>query len=350
MAVLVEAWNVIARRAAVEERLDGGVDVWCRIAPNHTACVGRDLCRVGFMHGRDALAFVRTLEEHGLRGEEGGAYQQVAIVSSTEPWQHSCSWIELGRYAGVDAAWLRGVDPGPLVVPLSYRPGRRVFNLSAQEVAERFEFVRRDGSVEVYRDRETGQEVYRGRTTPQASFSKEDEQRFLDAIGGMESLLAWNGIPKTLELLERRRLRKGIATLEELTEVPGSPWQVLFYLGMARRSVGDAQGAYEAFREAYHENPEHLDVAREYSGQCLALGLGDEAAALAQRNCARYPEDAGLRSNLALALMIAGRMPEAKEQVSVACEMEPDDPVTMALARIIDEVIAGRAKRPEKYP
>jgi len=48
--------------------------------------------------------------------------------------------------------------------------------------------------------------------------------------------------------------------------------------------------------------------------------------------------------------MIADRMSEAKEQVSVARGMEPDDPVTAALARMIDDVIAGRARRPEKYP
>ncbi|MCX4241619.1 tetratricopeptide repeat protein [Paraliomyxa miuraensis] len=350
MAVLLEAWNVVARRTAVEDRLEGDVDGWFRLAPNQTACVGPHLCRIGFMHGRDATEFLRQLEALGLRGEEGGTYREVAILSPTEPWQHTCPWIELGHYAGVQAAWLRGANPEPLVVPFSYRPEARIFDLGAEEAAERFEFLRREGNIEVYRDRQTDQEVYRGRTTEDAALPEDVGQRFLRAVESIEPLLAWDGIPKRLGLLERRRLRKGIAALEGLTGTTRGAWRIWFYLGMARRSARDAQGAYEAFREAYHDNAEHSDVVREYSGQCLALGRGEEAVALARRNCERNPNDASLRSNLALALMIADDMPEAKQQVDRARAMEPDDPITAALARMIDDVLAGRTRRPEKYP
>jgi tetratricopeptide (TPR) repeat protein len=350
VAVLIQAWDVVARRGVLEEKLDGGASEWFQRVPNSTACADRNLCRASFMDERDAEVFLREIEAAGVEGERGGAYQDVALVNPSGPWRHACGWIEVGEYAGVTAAWLKATEPDPMVVPLGYRPDNGVVYVSAKEAAGRLEFLRRDGNVEVYLDKQTGAEVYRGRTTEEPEVPGDAEQRFQAVLTEIQPLLTFNGVPRRLGWLKRRRLRKGIAELEALTSAFGDVWRVWWFLGMARRSASDPQGAYAAFREAYHRNPEHAGVLREYSGQCLALGLGDESVALARRNCEANPDDGGLRSNLALALMIAGDMQAAASECATARKMEPEDPITRALEGMIDDVLAGRRPRPTKYP
>jgi Flp pilus assembly protein TadD len=124
----------------------------------------------------------------------------------------------------------------------------------------------------------------------------------------------------------------------------------LWFLGMARRAASDAKGAFTAFERAYAANPAHPDVCREFGGQCLALGLGDQAVVVCERTCRLHPKDAGLRANLALACMVADDMPRAKVEVTRALEMDPTDKVSLTLAAMIDSVIAGKQPRMTKYP
>lgn len=44
-------------------------------------------------------------------------------------------WLEYGRYAGVNAAWLRGASPVALVVPLGWRPDAIHFQ-ATEEIAQ----------------------------------------------------------------------------------------------------------------------------------------------------------------------------------------------------------------------
>ncbi|KIG17128.1 hypothetical protein DB30_03725 [Enhygromyxa salina] len=334
----------------VEAKLEDGVRTWFQVAPNAVACVDRNLCCVGFMHSDDAAAFVRDLEGRGLEGERGGSYQDVAIMGPEGPWRHACSWLEQGRYSGAQAIWLRGSDPEPLVVPMNYRPNGTILNMSAEQARDRLEFLRTEGDVDVFWDKQLQRELFRGRTTRKPPATAEHEQRFRATASAMRELLSFDVHPKPLSWLQRRRLRKGLATLEELAQICDEPWRVWFHVGLARRSLPDAEGAYAAFRAAYHDNPDHVDVAREYAGQCLTLGRGSEAVKLNRRNCELHPEDAGIRSNLALALVIAGDMEAAKAEVTRARNMEPDDEVTAGLERMIDQILAGALPRPQRYP
>jgi hypothetical protein len=347
VAVVVDAWSVVARRTAVEAKLPDGYAGWFKIVPNRSACADRDLCRAAFMAGEDASAFVLKLASLGLEVERDGVYRDVAIVGKGAPWEHACPWIHVGRYGGVDAAWLDGGDPEPLVVPISWGP-HGAMNLSDEEVAKRLEFVRREGGIEVWIDTKTGEEMYRGRTTPSGDLDPEVEQRFQAAVESIKPLLSWDGRPKRLGWFERRRLAKGIRELEALAS--GDRWRVWWFLGMARRAASDPNGAFGAFERAYETNPAHADVSREFGGQCLALGRGEQAVVVSERNCTVHPRDAGLRSNLALACVIAGDMTRAKVEVSRALELDPEDKVTRALAKMIDDVIAGKRARMTKYP
>jgi len=347
MAVVLDGWGVVARRAAVAEKLPRGVEGWFEIVPNRMACADDDLCFVGFMVQQDASAFLLTLDSMGLAGERERAYRDVALVGTDGPWQHACSWLRFGRYAGVNAVWMDGTDPDPLVVPPTWRPNSLI-NLSETEAARRLKFVRRDGDVEVYLDTETGKEMYRGRAGPSQEMEPGVELRFQAAVTGIKPLLTFGGPPRRLGWFERRRLARGIRALEAL--VADDRWRVWWYLGMARRAAADGEGAFAAFERAYATNPAHADVSREFGGQCLALGRGEQAVVVCDRNCSLHPDDAGLRANLALACMVADDVMRAKVEVTRALKMDPSDQITLALARMIDDVIAGKRARLTRYP
>lgn len=171
--------------------------------------------------------------------------------------------------------------------------------------------VRVDGNVEVYRDKETGREVYRGRTKRPAPPDEAAERRFQDAADQVRPFLTSTGIAPELRFFARRRLRKGIRALEAEAAHANEPaWRVWLFLGMARRST-------------------------------VAVSL---------RNCDLHPDEPALRSNLALALLIAGDIERAIAEVRRAVEMEPDEPTTAALARVIEDVRSGKLERPTRYP
>lgn len=347
MAVIIEGWAVIARRAAVEAALPDGVAGWIALAPNRMACVDRDLCRVGFMVREDAVAFTVKLDAAGLRSQQDGTYRDVAIVGADGVWEHACPWLRVGRYAGVHAAWLDGADPEPIVVPLMWRPNSLV-HLSGEEVAKRLKFLRVEGGVEVYLDTVTGKEMYRARTSPPAELDGDLEQRFRAIADVVLPLLGLGGPPRKLGWFERRKLAKAIRELESFAS--GDRWRVWWLLGMARRAATDPTGALDAFQRAYAANPGEESVAREFGAQLLALGRGADAVVVCERNCDLHPADAGLRANLALACVVADDLPRAKTEAARALAMDPADKITRALAAMIDDVIAGKRPRMTTYP
>ncbi len=127
-------------------------------------------------------------------------------------------------------------------------------------------------------------------------------------------------------------------------------WNVFWLIGMAYRALGDPEASLANLRQSFELNPAQPDVAREYVGACMALSHGEEAARAARQICEAHPNDHGLRANLGLALLVAGRVDEALDAALQALGMSPDDPITKNLCGFIADVQAGRKKRPTHYP
>jgi tetratricopeptide (TPR) repeat protein len=257
------------------------------------------------------------------------------------------AWIEIGRHAGVDAAWLRGAPRDPLVVPVTWSPDELAFG-TAEELQRDYEYVGTEGNVEVYRHKRTGQKVYTGRTRP--ALSPEDVAR-LDALRDEANKLLKPLLFKRQHgFFERRRLNKGIALLEQVTATVPDHGVSRWSLGLALRALGDQARALDELRLAYALCPALPDVGREYAGQCFIVGLAEDGLEVSRALTARFPEDVGLQSNLALALLLGGDLAEAQAVAEAAQRREPDDAITRNLVHFIRDVRAGTRARPTRLP
>jgi len=149
---------------------------------------------------------------------------------------------------------------------------------------------------------------------------------------------------------EKRTIKKGIALLQQVLAAVPDHWPTLWTLGMSLRALGDEQAALEHLRRAHELNPGQPDVGREYAGQCMRVGVAEEGLRVSRKLHARFPDDVGLQSNLALALLIAGAVDEALSVAQAALAREPHDTITRALVEHIGKVKAGLVPRPTRMP
>lgn len=343
MAVLIEGFSVVVRNATLDARYPGGVDGYRGDCPNATFCADDHLSRVGFMVRPDVDAFVAELAARGLTPSRRGAAEDVAVVSQSEGLLRPCTWLEFGRYEGALIAWLAGKEPGDLHATPGWSPERQMRFLPGDEAQSRLEFVRSEGNVDVYRDRETGEELYLGRT---ARAEEADEGRhnelYAKACGLIEGLILTHGHdPAPLDPADRAKLDEAIPLLGEVVQIHPTNWAAMWLLGKVYQRLGDHEGGLHWFARAHRVNPDHEDVAREASIEAMEAGRPEEAVPFAVRAIEANPDEPGLRSNLALCLLFSGNPRDAHSVAADALRRDPSDQITTQVAGIINEVLAG---------
>jgi hypothetical protein len=147
-----------------------------------------------------------------------------------------------------------------------------------------------------------------------------------------------------------RELEAACLDLEEVSTINPKSFSAHWFMGQALRLLDEQEEAYRAFKAAHALGAANVDVCREFVIQCLWTGRGTEAVAASEDILRRFPVDAGLIANHALAQLVAGEMIGAKNTVARALEMSPEDLVTRRLAAMIDDVAAGRRERPVRWP
>ncbi len=146
----------------------------------------------------------------------------------------------------------------------------------------------------------------------------------------------------------RKELMEGIACMKAVTEYNPQNWAAFWTMGKAYQALGDHEAANTAFKTAFGIQTKNPDVAREYSASCLELGLADEAIGANKLAITISPDDAGLYANLALAYLVAGKNEKALRAVKKSLEMKPDDKISQAAKKLVDEVLAGKRSQPKK--
>ena len=143
-----------------------------------------------------------------------------------------------------------------------------------------------------------------------------------------------------------RDLREGIRLLDEALTLFPENWSALWIQGKAFQALDEHTQAYARFKRAHALQRNNPDVGREFMFECLEVGHADEAVEVAQTAASRAPRDAGLRANLALAFLLAGRIKEANDTANQAQILDPADTITKDLVRVIAEVRSGKRPRP----
>ncbi len=149
--------------------------------------------------------------------------------------------------------------------------------------------------------------------------------------------------PKAHDELER-----GIDFLNQAISINPANWAAYWIVGKAHQVLGDSEKACEAFGKSYGLQKGNPDVAREYMFECLKLGKAAKGIAAARHAVHLKPGDAGLTANLALALLIGGKLDEAADAVTNALAISPKDNISRNLKEIITEVQSGHRPQPSK--
>ena len=165
--------------------------------------------------------------------------------------------------------------------------------------------------------------------------------RATEAVRG----LVLNPTSKPIDEKTRANLEEGRALLREAIE-RGASFPNCWFLGKVEQKLGNREAALAAFQRAHAVDPDQPDGCRELCSAYLELGRPADALPIAQRALQLRPTDAGLRSNVALVLLLTGDVAGARQEVSSALAADPEDRVTKALAKMIEDVAAGRRARP----
>jgi hypothetical protein len=187
MAVLAEVISVVIRTDALL-RAFGDWDSFTETVPNNSLCTDGELARVGFMTPGDVKAYVESLAARGLVYLDNGTARDLVVVDQQRGPAAPCEWVEFGQVnldgdpaKRVSACRLRGSTAKQIVTPDGWHFEKSLsasfgFVPNGQE-EKAMTFVRREGNLEVYRSRLTGDLVYVARTETAVSPDREGGQR-----------------------------------------------------------------------------------------------------------------------------------------------------------------------------
>ena len=145
----------------------------------------------------------------------------------------------------------------------------------------------------------------------------------------------------------KEQVSRGISDLDAVTTFNPENWAAFWIKGKGYQVLGNPEAANTEFKAAFDIQKENPDVAREYASTCLDLGKAAEAIRATNHAIKLTPDDAGLYANLALAYLIDGKNTPAKEAVDRSLKMSPDDQISRAVLKIVDEVISGKRPQPK---
>lgn len=115
----------------------------------------------------------------------------------------------------------------------------------------------------------------------------------------------------------------------------------MWLLGKTCQRLDQFEMGLQWFSRAHKVKPDHPDVAREAAIAAMDAGRPAEAVGFCERAIAANPDDAGLRANLAGALLFSGKPKEAISVGKDTLRRSPGYEITATIVRITEEVMAG---------
>ncbi|MFF4575680.1 hypothetical protein [Streptomyces sp. NPDC001410] len=169
MSVVIEALTVVVPQARVGAGYPGGLAGYQAHCPNATWRCDGLLTAISFMVPEDVEAFVLQTERMSrlsFRSEQGTSVD-IAVVDQHDGPTLPCPWLSFEvRPEGYAVASLIGASPTALATPQGWtlEQARTLTFRTPEQMDEELEWVREEGGVDVYVDRQ-GREQYIGHPT-----------------------------------------------------------------------------------------------------------------------------------------------------------------------------------------
>lgn len=336
MPVLLEGTAVVIRNDALERCLDGGVTAFDTIAPNAMSFGDEHLSQASFMSPRDAELFRERLVLMGLNDSDPSP-DVVVVDAHSQTVTPPCDWLLLIEYKGSLIASLTGHESNVVIAPESWDPegGSTLRHMSADEVESQLDFVRRDGKIDVYRDRESGHLLYSARLHETAA---ELYRRASDTI--LQNMRHPGHPPPSASI--QTKIREAIGDLQRLASRNGETWRQCFLLGKAWHAVDRLSRSIDAFERAAQRCDQPAAVVyKELAGVLLEVGEVSRACRAGEQAVALKPDDIELLGNLAIAYVLDGRLEAARKTINHARSIDPHDSTNQFIESRVDQIRCG---------
>jgi tetratricopeptide (TPR) repeat protein len=366
MSVLIEGVCVVVRRQAIEQKVLGGWQQFLGAVPNETCCYDEDLARVGFMRNEDVELFVMHLQALGLAGPHVTSATDMAVVDQVVGPTFEAPWLELrGLYfpefgGAVNIALLKGATVDGFVAPenWSFDGSMSQHPMRVSEPSDRnLKFLRSQEGVDVYWNQELSREVYSARTytasdqaPPLDDAAREKHNELFRRASeiydteNVRDLLP----PASAGWLASRRIGKAVTLLDEVIKIAPNNGTAHWLRAKFLQAVGKYEDSLDGFSKAWLIKPGDIDTAREAGISAMEVGKVDVALYFAREALRLSPNNNGLRANIAMFLLFAGDIDSAIKEINTAAVAEPNDPITQAVQVLVQEVEAGRMRRPTR--
>ena len=337
MAIPIEGFCVVAKQDRIEPLLQSGQ----LVPPNQTALGDDDIWRCSFMTLADANRFLEVVEDLGLNVKQGPDSDVVLVQEFDQSVEPYCEWLQTSTWEKAVIGWMAGSQPDSVTAMEGWDPkvGSGLTFHDPSSMGD-LEFVRTEGSLEVYRDLASGREVYVGRTSTPV------DGLFTEAAEVVSKHFVSPGSsPVTGDA--RKAVEEAVSQLDDvLAEAPGW-WNAYWYHGKGHVALGNYEPAYRSFRRAFELETETEAIPRELAGVCLQLNKFDEAVEVAEKAVALVPDSSDLLGNLALALLLVGRLEAAETTIAAALKHGDEDAINKRLQALIADVAEGRRPQPQ---
>lgn len=355
MSVIIEGISVVIRSSTIDKKYKGGVLRYAQDCLNGTFCTDGQITRVGFMAPPDVGRFIMGLEKQGFVFTQGEKSVDIAVVDQVEGFTVPCEWLVFQRAPnGVAFCSVKDMKTNKIAVPNGWEfensLSKKFTKVDNKDIEDRLQYLRTDGNIDVFLDKQTMKEVYMGRTS-EANHGMTSVTDFFEK--GIELVNPYifitNRNTSSIESAEdQKNIKQGIEYLELVIQLESQNWAAYWFLGKTQQALRNNEKAYDHLKSAFSINPNHPDVCRELMMECLQLGKTDEGVVAAQTAVKLDPNDPGLLANLGLALFLNANLTEAKMAAEKALSHSPSDPITRNLLMMISQVQSGKRSQPRK--
>ncbi|MEO0414859.1 MAG: hypothetical protein AAF226_07905, partial [Verrucomicrobiota bacterium] len=215
MAIPIEATTVVIKNSAIDRVIMGGRDGLYPFIPEGCAFVyDEHLTRASFMSGAGSDSLLQDLERAGM--ELGEDY--VILYPYIPDVEQYPDWLCYGQWGKATIAWLEGTSPDSVSAPEGWSPDAEPLqHYSAEEVAEKLEYLRTEDDVDVFLHKDTGEEVY------SVASKSRGQKLFEEATTLAEPFLEFHG-EKSATDLNPNDLERAIEMLEQAIDLEEGYW------------------------------------------------------------------------------------------------------------------------------